>query len=149
MTKYAAALIQLAIALVGALAVLHGPITLAAALQLVPLAGNVVLVHLVPLFGPSMRSGWKTGVATAVALAAAAIPFALTGHITGGQALVVILAGLQALGAHIGVQIRNGATPAPEQTVIPVLAPAGEPPTDTTIVRAITENGGESLGDAR
>jgi hypothetical protein len=155
LARYAPAITQLAITLIGALVVLRGPLTLAAALQLVPLAANVVLVYFVPLFGVNARSGWKTGVAVAVAIAAAAIPFATVGHITGGQALVVIFAGLQALGAHIGVQIRNGAASAVETVFIgasptaPVTAAAGaEPPTDTTITKAITSNGGEFLGDA-
>lgn len=154
MTKYAAALIQIAIALVGALAVLKGPITLAAALQLVPLVANVIIVHLVPLFGPAMRSGWKTGCAIAVAVAAAAAPLVLTHHITGGQAIVVLLAGLQALGAHIGVQIRNDATSTATfvvnntGTAAPITPVAAEPTTDTTVQKAIDLNSGEFIGEA-
>lgn len=153
LAKYAAAILQLTLTLVGALVVLRGPLTLAAALQLVPLAANVVLVYFVPLFGVNMRSGWKTGVAVAVALAAAAVPFATAGHITGGQALVVIFAGLQALGAHVGVQIRNDAELVGSSSAViedDDTAPAhrAEPPTETSIHRAITSNGGEFLGDA-
>lgn len=146
LAKYAAAILQLTITLVGALVVLSGPFTLAAALQLVPLAANVVLVYFVPLFGANMRSGWKTGVAVAVALAAAAVPFATAGHITGQQAVIVIFAGLQALGAHVGVQIRNDAQLATGATT-PAPSAVNEPPTDTTITRAITDNGGEFLGE--
>lgn len=148
LAKYAAAILQLTITLVGALVVLRGPLTVAAALQLVPLAANVVLVYFVPLFGVNMRSGWKTGVAVAVALAAAAVPFATAGHLTGGQALVVLFAGLQALGAHVGVQIRNAAQPGDEPAEDAPAVPAAEPPTDTTISRAIDSNGGEFLGDS-
>ena len=150
LAKYAAAILQLTITLVGALVVLRGPLTVAAALQLVPLAANVILVYFVPLFGVNMRSGWKTGVAVAVAIAAAAVPFATAGHITGGQALVVIFAGLQALGAHVGVQIRNDAALLPnlDTTALSTPAALSEPPTVTTINRAITNNSGEFLGDA-
>lgn len=147
--KYAAAILQLTITLVGALVVLRGPLTLAAALQLVPLVANAFLVYLVPLFGVNMRSGWKTGAAIAVAGAAAAVPFATVGHITGGQALVVLFACLQAGAAHLGVQIRNAASTTElvaEATVVPAVK--AEPPTDTTINRAITVNSGEFLGDA-
>lgn len=148
LTKYAAALIQLAIVLVGALAQLTGTVSLTDGLQLVPLAANAVLVYLVPLFGAAMRSGWKTGVAVVGALVAAAIPFVATGHITGAQVAIVLLAGLQALGAHIGVQIRNSAqTTAAPQPAAPAAAVV-EPPTATTVNRAITSNGGEFLGDA-
>lgn len=143
--KYAAALIQLTIVLVGALAQLTGRITFTDGLQLIPLAGNAVLVYLVPLFGPDARSGWKTGIATLGALVAAGIPFATTGHITGAQLAIVLLAGLQALGAHIGVQIRNNAADGGGSTAPATIV---EPPTDTTINRAITSNGGEFLGDA-
>lgn len=147
--KYAPALIQIAIVLVGALAQLTGRVTLVDGLQLIPLAANALLVYLVPLFGAAMRSGWKTGVAVLGALAAAAIPFAAVHHITGAQIAIVLLAGLQALGAHIGVQIRNDAAAAP---VAPAAAgtPAKivEPPTDTTIQKAISVNSGEFLGDA-
>lgn len=129
LTKYAPAIIQFAIVLVGALAQLTGRITFVDALQLIPLAANAVLVYFVPLFGPAARSGWKTGVAVLGALAAAGIPFAATGHITGTQVAVVILAGLQVLGAHVGVQIRNdgtsgGVTPAPEVPVPPAVTSA-------------------------
>lgn len=155
LAKYATALIQLTIVLVGALAQLTGRLTLVDALQLIPLAANAVLVYLVPLFGAAMRSGWKTGVAVLGALAAAAIPFATVHHITGQQIAIVILAGLQVLGAHIGVQIRNDAA---DLASFPATfvghAPAAstgqivEPPTDTTVQKAITVNGGEFLGDA-
>ncbi|MBW4033040.1 MAG: hypothetical protein HIU88_10290 [Acidobacteria bacterium] len=150
-SKYAPALIPLAIVLVGALAQLTGHITLIDALQLIPLAGNALLIYLVPLFGTAARSGWKTGVAVLGALITAGIPYAATGHITGSQIAIVILAGLQALGAHIGVQIRNdAATFAVSSTgvVTPAGAAAGEPPTATTVQKAITTNGGQFLGDA-
>ena len=144
LTRYASALIQLTIVLVGAFAQLTGRLTITDALQLIPLAGNAVLVYLVPLFGASMRSGWKTGVAVVGALAAAAVPLVRTGHITGAEIAVVLLAGLQVLGAHIGVQIRNDATPA---ITAPVKGAVVEPPTDTTITRAISNQGGEFLGE--
>lgn len=147
LARYAPAIIQLAIVLVGALAQLTGQITVTDALQLIPLAGNAVLVYLVPLFGPAQRSGWKTGIAVLGAVAAAAIPFQQTGHITGAQLAVVILAGLQVLGAHVGVQIRNDAASTPVSGGDVTATLAVEPPTDTTINRAITTNGGEFLGD--
>lgn len=148
LSKYAPAIFQLTITLVGALVVLRGPLTLAAALQLVPLAANVVLVYFVPLFGVNMRSGWKTGVAVAVALAAAAVPFATVHHITGGQALVVIFAGLQALGAHIGVQIRNDAA-----SLTGGLAATGsdfdDAVTPTAMVKTVTTEDGVEAGAGR
>lgn len=149
--KYAAAFIQLAIVLVGAVTQISGHLTLVDGLQLIPLAGNAILVYLVPLFGVNARSGWKTGVATIGALAAAAIPYATNHHITGQQILVVTLAGLQVFGAHLGVRIRNDALAAvPAGTGTAATAPrsAAELPTDTTITRAITSNGGEFIGEA-
>jgi len=147
LSRYAPAIIQFSIVLVGAFAQISGHITLVDALQLIPLAANALLVYLVPLFGASMRSGWKTGVAVIGALAAAAIPFATTHQITGAQVAIVILAGLQVLGAHIGVQIRNGATPGTGA----LLAPTSPPPvvtTDTMHIDAINNNGGEFVGEA-
>jgi hypothetical protein len=151
LSKYAAALIPLTIVVVAALAQLTGRITLVDALQLIPLAANAVLVYLVPLFGTSMRSGWKTGVAVLGALITAGIPYAATHHITGAQIAIVVLAGLQALGAHIGVQIRNDAATfavTPAGVVTPAAAVASEPPTATTMQKAITTAGGEFIGDA-
>lgn len=154
MTKYAAAIIQLAIVLAGALAQLTGTITLVTALQLIVLLANAVVVYLVPLFGTQMRSGWKTGVAILGAIIAAGIPYATTHHITGPQVALVVLAGLQALGAHIGVQIRNDAALAPafQVTTVGVATPtapaASEPPTDTTMTKAVAATGGEFIGDA-
>lgn len=151
LAKYAPALIQIAIVLVGAFAQITGRITITDALQLIPLVANAFLVYLVPLFGAAMRSGWKTGVAVIGALATSAVPLVATGHITGAQIAIVLLAGLQVLGAHIGVQIRNDAGPA--LGTVPAVfvgekAAVGEPPTDTTMTRAITSTGGEFIGDA-
>lgn len=149
LAKYATALIQLTIVLVGALAQLTGRLTVVDALQLIPLAANAVLVYLVPLFGVAMRSGWKTGVAVLGALVTAAIPFAAAHHITGAQIAIVILAGLQVLGAHIGVQIRNDAAAfaAPAASVAAAPAVPVEPPTVTTVQKAISTNSGEFLGE--
>jgi hypothetical protein len=147
LTKYAAALIQIAIVLVAALAQLTGRVTLVDALQLIALGANALLVYLVPLFGAAMRSGWKTGVAVLGALIAAGIPFATVHHITGSQIAVVLLAGLQVLGAHIGVQIRNAATNGTTSGETPQQA-AVEPPTVTTINRAVSTNGGEFIGES-
>lgn len=150
LAKYAPAIIQLAIVLTGALAQLTGKLTLVDALQLIPLAANALLVYVVPLFGAAMRSGWKVGVAVLGALVAAAIPFAAVHHITGAQAAIVLLAGLQALGAHIGVQIRNDAATyavTAAGVVTPTVPVAAEPPTETTVQKAITGNSGEFLGD--
>lgn len=146
--KYAPAIIQIAIVLVGALAQLSGRITLVDALQLIPLFANAFLVYLVPLFGAAMRSGWKTGVAVLGALVAAGIPFAAVHHITAAQIAVVLLAGLQALGAHIGVQIRNEATTAASFVNSAGSTTATEPPTDTTLLKAVTANGGQFIGEA-
>lgn len=132
LSKYAPALIQFAIVLVGAFAQISGHITLVDALQLIPLAVNAFTVYFARLFGTAMRSGWKTGAAVVGALAAAAIPFATTHHITGAQVAIVILAGLQVLGAHIGVQIRNAAA-APA-----VAAPASDFADEITPTSAVT-----------
>ena len=151
LAKYAPAIIQLAIVLVGALAQLTSHITLVDGLQLIPLAANVVGVYFLPLLGAAQRSGWKTGLAVVGALVAAGIPFAANHAITGAQVAIVILAGLQALGAHVGVQIRNDAATFAVSTagvVTPAPAIASEPPTKTTMQAAIKSTGGEFIGDA-
>jgi hypothetical protein len=146
LAKYSSSLIQIAIVLVAALAQLTGRVTLVDALQLLALGANALLVYLVPLFGTAMRSGWKTGVAVLGALVAAGVPFATTGHITGSQIAVVLLAGLQVLGAHVGVQIRNDAAGVTDTT-------AGtdfdDEITPTGLVQTVTTADGVEAGAGR
>lgn len=151
LAKYTPAIIQLAIVLVGALAQLTGHITLVDGLQLIPLAANVVGVYFLPLLGDAQRSGAKTALAVVGALVAAGIPFAANHAITGAQVAIVILAGLQVLGAHVGVQIRNDAAAfglSPSGTALPAARIASEPPTETTVQKAIDVNSGEFMGEA-
>lgn len=112
--KYAAALISVAITLVAALAQLTGAVTIADAVQLALLALNSFLIYLVPLFGSDARSIAKTAVAVIVAVLTALAPLILPGHqITGPEWAVVVLAALQAFGAHLGVQLRNDSVEVP------------------------------------
>lgn len=109
--KYAAALTALAITLVGALAQLTGPVTWADAIQVALLGVNAVIIYLVPLAAASWQGRWKTIAAIAIALLTALAPLAAPGHsISGSEIVVVVLAGLQAFGAHIGVQLRKDET---------------------------------------
>ncbi len=105
-SKFSAALIAIAITLVGALAQLTGNVTPSDAVQLVLLAVNALVVYLVPLAGTAAQSTYKTIAAVIVAILTAVAPFVVSGHISGAQIAVVVLAGLQVLGAHVGVQMR-------------------------------------------
>lgn len=110
LSRYSAALTAVAITLVGALAQLTNGFHGADAWQIALLGVNAVAIYVVPLIGAQYSGVAKTVTAIVVALLTAIIPLATQGgDISGAQIAIVVLAGLQAFGAHLGVQMRKDA----------------------------------------
>lgn len=75
--------------------------------QLVALVAGAVVTFIVPLAKGKWTGLWKTGATLLGALAAAVVPFALSGGITPEQVTTVVLAVLTALGVEVGVEARK------------------------------------------
>jgi len=105
--KYAAALISIAVVLVGYVTqvgdgVFGGPNVV----QLGALTAAAVGTFLVPLLDARWQAALKVALPALAALFSAIYPFIAAGHITGQQLAIVGLAVLQALGAQVGSDIR-------------------------------------------
>jgi hypothetical protein len=105
--KYSAALTAVAITLVAALAQLTNGFHGADAIQIVLLGVNAVAIYFFPLVAAKYQDAAKTSAAVVIAILTAVLPLVTQGgHISGAQIAIVVLAGLQALGSHIGVHLR-------------------------------------------
>jgi hypothetical protein len=106
---YAAALISLAIAVLTAATQIPSgtDLSLATVLQLAVVSLSAIATYLLPLLkNQTWQGGLKTGAAIAGAIATAIIPLVGQGSVTYQQAIVVILAGLNAVGVEAGVSAR-------------------------------------------
>jgi hypothetical protein len=107
LNKYSAALLQIAIIVIGAYSILQTPVSAIAAWGLVVLAAQAVVTYLVPVLTGRWAGGFKTGAAIVIAVVGTLIPLiAQGGHLLPSQVAILILSGLNALAAEIGVQIR-------------------------------------------
>lgn len=103
--RYAAAALSILITVVGAVAALNAfswPILI----QLGILTVTSFTTYFLPLARGRWQAALKTGTEVIGAILAAIVPYAITGHITGPQVAIVLLAALKALGTEIGVQSR-------------------------------------------
>lgn len=116
--KYSAALLNVAVVLVTAVATtLHGSVTATGLVQLALIAAGAVGTFLVPLASGKWAGLFKTGVAVIAAILTAVLPLITQGHLTAANVATVILAGLSALATEIGVQIRTTGLALQKQTV--------------------------------
>lgn len=105
--KYLASIIAIATVLFGALAQLTGPIGPTEAVQLALLLVGAVGVYVGRLLDGSWAAGLKVGVAVATAVLTALAPLVVGNHTwSGSEVSMIILAGIQALGAQVGVDAR-------------------------------------------
>ena len=109
LNRYAAALLSIAVVVVGAFtAIPEGQVSPTAILQLAIIAVGSVVTYLVPVVQGSKWAGvLKTGAAIIAAVLTAVVPFVNNGHITATQIGLVILAALNALAVEVGVNIRR------------------------------------------
>ena len=112
LNKYSAALLQIAIIVIGAYSLLQTPVSPAAAWGLLVLGAQAVITYLVPLLSGRWAGGFKTGASIVIAVVGTLIPLiAQGGHLLPSQWAILILSGLNALAAEIGVQIRLDTPP--------------------------------------
>ncbi|MBF4574664.1 hypothetical protein [Frondihabitans sp. VKM Ac-2883] len=106
--RYAPALISFAVLVFGAVqtAAATGPFNLVVILQLVALAVGTGSTYFLPLVDTKWQGAFKTGVELVTTAVALVLPFAIVGHITGPQILLVIVGLIKAIGAQLGVAIR-------------------------------------------
>lgn len=106
--RYAPALISFAVLVFGAIqtAAATGPFNLVVILQLVALAVGTGSTYFLPLVDTKWQGAFKTGVELVTTAVALVLPFAVVGHITGPQILLVIVGLIKAIGAQLGVAIR-------------------------------------------
>lgn len=121
--KYFAALLSITIVVLSALlAIPSGRIDAGAAVQLVSVGVAAIVTYLSPLVNISWKGILKTGAAVIAALISILYPIAVMHGIpTGTQIALMVLAGLNALGVEMGVQIRTDAS---ELLVNPPAPPA-------------------------
>jgi hypothetical protein len=109
--KFAAGLIGVAIAVAAAITSAgDGAVSPGSAVQIALVGVGAVGIFLLPLVGPHYAATAKVTLAVVTAVLTAVLPLAIQGGGIGGtQIVVVVLAGLQALGAAVGVGIRREA----------------------------------------
>jgi hypothetical protein len=93
--------------------------------QLVALVAGAIAIYLLPLMPGKWAGAAKTGAAIVAALATAVVPYALQGHLTPEQIMVVAIAVLNALGVEVGVQARKTFIDARDTNVVTSLDPEG------------------------
>lgn len=108
LARYLAALVSLAITVLGAFVVIPSEeFGLVAGLQLVVLGASTATTLFVPLVDAKWQGLFKTGLALVGAGITAAIPFVMTGSIDAQGIGLVLLALFQAVGVEIGVNVRK------------------------------------------
>lgn len=110
LNKYSAALLQIAIVVIGAYSLLNPPITAAAAWGLVVLGAQAIVTYLVPLLSGAWAGGFKTGAALVIAVIGNLIPFLGQGFwLSGTQISILVLTALNVLASELGVNLRQDA----------------------------------------
>lgn len=105
-SKYLTAILTAAVTVGTALAtVAHGSIGLTEVVQLVLVALGAVAAYIVPVLPGGWRGGVKVGAVILAAVLTAAVPFLLGGWSL-EAVVIVILAGINALAAQLGVAVR-------------------------------------------
>jgi hypothetical protein len=108
LNKYAAAILQIAITVIGGFSIIPADqVTSAAAWGLVALAAQAIITYLVPLVKGAWEAALKTGMSALIALLTVIIPFIGQGHLTPFQWSIAALAALNTVAAELGVAVRK------------------------------------------
>lgn len=110
--RYLAAILQIAIVVITGFTVLPATAFVDAAAVWATVVGLATLVvqaiatYLVPLTAGGWQAGLKVGVSVALAILGAIAQYVVAGHFTPGIVALIVLAGLNALAAQVGVSAR-------------------------------------------
>jgi len=87
-------------------------------LQLAVIVITGFTAYLLPLVNKAWQGGLKTGADVLGVLVLLVIPYAVAGHITGPQIVLVVIGVIKALATEFGVQIRTDPTVVPSAGVV-------------------------------
>lgn len=122
--KYSPAIFTFAVLVLGGLqGLLDAPITTVILLQFTALIVGTALTVLFPLAKGRWAGAFKVGAEVLLTAIALVIPFALAGHITRAQVVLVVIGVVKALATQVGVTIRTDATVAAAPTPVVIAEP--------------------------